>query len=173
MAKVACWILPSGHETSECGRVGPVELLRKLITWILPRRSYPHLTTLVLNAGMGAFSGLSWPAAARQFFTDIVGCVSAPDYIIQEAGKLSADGRRGGVWGVNVLSAYILVRASNAKKGSDVVLNVGVYRPRNSDPTCNDHPPAYRSNHVSSTSPPHEPLPNSYLNPIQPRIHSS
>lgn len=78
-----------------------------LITW--SSISYPHLTTLVLNAGMGAFSALSWPGAARQFFTDIVGCVSTPDYIIQEAGKLSADGRRGGVWGVNVLSAYILV----------------------------------------------------------------
>lgn len=67
------------------------------------------MTTLVLNAGMGAFLGLDWYAAARQFFTDPVGCVSEPDYIVQEKGKLSADGERGGVWGVNVLSTYILV----------------------------------------------------------------
>jgi 3-keto steroid reductase len=70
---------------------------------------YPYLTTLVLNAGMGAFLGLNWTLAARQFFTDPVGCVSEPDYIVQEKGKLSADGERGGVWGVNVLSTYILV----------------------------------------------------------------
>lgn len=70
---------------------------------------YPYLTTLVLNAGMGAFLGLDWYAAARQFFTDPVGCVSEPDYIVQEKGKMSADGERGGVWGVNVLSTYILV----------------------------------------------------------------
>ena len=70
---------------------------------------YPYLTTLVLNAGMGAFLGLDWGAAARQFFSDPVECVSEPDYIVQEKGKLSADGERGGVWGVNVLSTYVLV----------------------------------------------------------------
>ncbi|KAJ9102840.1 hypothetical protein QFC19_004568 [Naganishia cerealis] len=57
---------------------------------------------------MGAFLGIDWSAAARQFFTDPVGSVSEPDFIIQEKGKMSADGERGGVWGVNVLSTYIL-----------------------------------------------------------------
>ncbi|KAJ9103058.1 hypothetical protein QFC21_002480 [Naganishia friedmannii] len=75
-----------------------------------PFDSYPYLTTLVLNAGMGAFLGLDWAAAARQFVTDPVGCVSEPGYIVQQKGKMSADGERGGVWGVNVLSTYILAK---------------------------------------------------------------
>lgn len=58
---------------------------------------------------MGAFTGISWKGAAYQFFTDIVGSVTEPNYLIQEAGRKSADGERGAVWGVNVLSAYILV----------------------------------------------------------------
>jgi 3-keto steroid reductase len=78
--------------------------------------SYPHLTTLVLNAGMGAFKGIHWPGAARQFFTDLVGCVSEPDFIIQEKGWKSADGDRGAVWGVNVLSGYILASTSSDRK---------------------------------------------------------
>jgi hypothetical protein len=80
------------------------------LDWSFHTSRYPYLTTLVLNAGMGAFLGLDWAAAARQFITDPVGCVSEPGYIIQEKGKMSADGERGGVWGVNVLSTYILVR---------------------------------------------------------------
>lgn len=88
------------------------------------------MTTLVLNAGMGAFLGLDWYAAARQFFTDPVGCVSEPDYIMQEKGKMSADGERGGVWGVNVLSTYILVCILHDLAGDQLMKSL--CSPRNS-----------------------------------------
>ena len=80
-----------------------------LVINLVDRHSYPHLTTLVLNAGIGAFTGLDWAGAMRQFITDPVGTVLDPHYIMQEIGRKSGDGLRGGVWGVNVLSMYILV----------------------------------------------------------------
>jgi 3-keto steroid reductase len=63
----------------------------------------------VLNAGIGAFTGLDWAGAMRQMMVDPVGTVLEPNYILQETGRKSGDGLRGGVWGVNVLSTYILV----------------------------------------------------------------
>lgn len=79
------------------------------LIWFLSSTSYPHLTTLVLNAGMGAFIGIDWAGAFRQLFTDLVGCVSEPNFLMEERGRKSADGQRGAVWGINVLSGYILV----------------------------------------------------------------
>lgn len=99
---------------------------------------------------MGAFLGLDWAAAARQFFRDPVGCVSEPDYIVQEKGKLSADGERGGVWGVNVLSTYILV--------SPPIVSMTVADPfrshKNSTPTSRNHHTTSPPPRASSTSPP-------------------
>ncbi|KAH8089227.1 hypothetical protein HD553DRAFT_267755 [Filobasidium floriforme] len=74
------------------------------------RDNYPHLTTLVLNAGIGAFLGLDWAGAMRQLMVDPVGTVLEPQFILQEIGRKSGDGLRGGVWGVNVLSTYILAK---------------------------------------------------------------
>jgi 3-keto steroid reductase len=45
----------------------------------------------------------------RQMMVDPVGTVLEPQFILQEIGRKSGDGLRGGVWGVNVLSTYILV----------------------------------------------------------------
>jgi 3-keto steroid reductase len=72
-------------------------------------QSYPHLTTLVLNAGIGSFTGINWPGAFRQLSQHPVDAVLNPNYVMQEVGRKSGDGLRGGVWGVNVLSTYILV----------------------------------------------------------------
>lgn len=100
---------------------------------------------------MGAFLGLDWTAAARQFFTDPVGCVSEPDYIVQEKGKLSADGERGGVWGVNVLSTYILVSSSAFLSVSRLILT-DLRSPKSFIPTSRNPRRASLSIPESSTS---------------------
>lgn len=103
---------------------------------------------------MGAFLGLDWAAAARQFFSDPVGCVSEPDYIVQEKGKLSADGERGGVWGVNVLSTYILVSPDYRLMMKALLIRLIVTR--------TPFPP-----HEITTPPPHGPTHNLRL--LRPR----
>jgi hypothetical protein len=90
--------------------------MRSLLIRFARLASYPYLTTLVLNAGGGAFTGLSWPRAIAQFLCDPKGALTSPNFIKSEKGRMSADGERGGVWGVNVLSAYILVSPEGEKK---------------------------------------------------------
>lgn len=90
--------------------LGVISVRRDQLT--LVRYSYPHLTTLVLNAGIAATTGINWAGAFRQLSVDPIGGLSHPNYLIEERGRTSADGMRGGVWGVNVLSGYILVSLS-------------------------------------------------------------
>ncbi|WVR08606.1 hypothetical protein IAU60_005661 [Kwoniella sp. DSM 27419] len=70
---------------------------------------YPHITTLCLNAGMGAWSGIDWLGFIKQFVVDGMPLtLSQPRYQLEEKGVLSADGERGMVWGTNVLAPYIM-----------------------------------------------------------------
>ncbi|WWC65125.1 uncharacterized protein I303_107739 [Kwoniella dejecticola CBS 10117] len=72
---------------------------------------YPHITTLYLNAGMGAFSGLDWIAFFKQNVMEgLPHAQSRPYYNYEIKGAMSADGERGLVWGTNVLAPYIMVR---------------------------------------------------------------
>ncbi|WWC72497.1 uncharacterized protein I206_106459 [Kwoniella pini CBS 10737] len=75
------------------------------------KSKYPHITTLYLNAGMGAFSGLDWIDFFKQNILEgLPNAQSRPTYNLEIKGAMSADGERGLVWGTNVLAPYIMVR---------------------------------------------------------------
>lgn len=72
---------------------------------------YPYVTSLFLNAGFAAFKQVVIPRFMWQIITDgYRHALHHPRYNIEEIGARSADGERGRVWGVNVLSPYIMVR---------------------------------------------------------------
>ncbi|WVQ82968.1 hypothetical protein IAT38_005104 [Cryptococcus sp. DSM 104549] len=72
---------------------------------------YPHITSLFLNAGMAAFTGLSYWLFFKQIALEGMPlAMSKPAYNIETRGARSADGERGLVWGTNVLAPYIMIR---------------------------------------------------------------
>ncbi|KAK4686947.1 hypothetical protein P7C73_g3174, partial [Tremellales sp. Uapishka_1] len=74
------------------------------------RSTYPHITTLFLNAGYGAFSGTAYWTFIKQIFTEgLSRATSHPKHDIQIMGVKSSDGERGKVWGTNVFAAYLMV----------------------------------------------------------------
>ncbi|WWC92215.1 uncharacterized protein L201_007169 [Kwoniella dendrophila CBS 6074] len=75
------------------------------------KERYPHITTLYLNAGMGAFSGIDGMECLKQHVTDgLSHAQSQPNYQLEIKGAKSSDGERGIVWGTNVLAPYIMVK---------------------------------------------------------------
>lgn len=75
---------------------------------------YPHVTSLFLNAGYAAFKQVVIPRFMLQIITDgFLHALHHPRYNIEEIGAMSADGERGMVWGVNVLSPYIMVSSDS------------------------------------------------------------
>ncbi|WVW80930.1 hypothetical protein I302_102921 [Kwoniella bestiolae CBS 10118] len=72
---------------------------------------YPHITTLYLNAGMGAFTGLDWIGFFKQNIMEgLPRAQSQPNCQYEAKGAMSADGERGLVWGTNVLAPYIMAK---------------------------------------------------------------
>ncbi|OCF31811.1 3-keto sterol reductase [Kwoniella heveanensis BCC8398] len=75
------------------------------------KERYPHITTLCLNAGMGAWSGLNYWTFFKQMVQDGMPlAMSQPKYQYETKGAMSRDGERGLVWGTNVLAPYIMAR---------------------------------------------------------------
>lgn len=69
--------------------------------------TYPQLDALVLNAGMGAFTGINWPQAVWHILTDFPRSVTYPEYKLQAKGRLTPDGL-GEVFTANVFGHYYL-----------------------------------------------------------------
>ncbi|WVF67920.1 hypothetical protein IAT40_002682 [Kwoniella sp. CBS 6097] len=75
------------------------------------KERYPHITTLCLNAGMGAWSGLNYWAFFKQIVQEGMPlAMSQPRYQNENKGAMSRDGERGLVWSTNVLAPYIMAR---------------------------------------------------------------
>nr|ODN93991.1 3-keto sterol reductase [Cryptococcus depauperatus CBS 7841] len=75
------------------------------------RARYPHITSLFLNAGMGAFCGLDFYMFFKQIATEgLSTALSQPKYDKEIKGAMSSDGERGLAWGTNVLAPYIMAR---------------------------------------------------------------
>ena len=74
------------------------------------KASYPHITSLYLNAGLAAFTSLNWGRFIGQVIMDgYAYATSHPVYMNERVGWVTADGR-GVVWSTNTLAPYILVR---------------------------------------------------------------
>ena len=58
-------------------------LARKLST------SLTHLDAIILNAGIGGFTGIDWPLAVYDLFTDILGCTTYPRYKLSGVGYVT------------------------------------------------------------------------------------
>ncbi|WWD20640.1 hypothetical protein CI109_105116 [Kwoniella shandongensis] len=72
---------------------------------------YPYITTLYLNAGMGAFGTIDYLAFCTQILMQgMPKAMAQPGYQNEYKGAMSSDGERGMVWGVNVFAQYILIR---------------------------------------------------------------
>ncbi|WVQ95483.1 hypothetical protein IAU59_002580 [Kwoniella sp. CBS 9459] len=75
------------------------------------KERHPHLTALFLNAGMGAFSGLSyWEFFKQTVQEGMIVAMSQPRYQYEFKGAMTEDGERGLVWSTNVLAPYIMAR---------------------------------------------------------------
>lgn len=74
------------------------------------RKRYPYISHIVLNAGVGSFTGINWWGAAYEICTGFKTAVTAPGYKIQATGQMSGDGL-GWVWQCNIFGHYALVRA--------------------------------------------------------------
>ncbi|CUA69407.1 3-keto steroid reductase [Rhizoctonia solani] len=72
--------------------------------------AFPYITHLILNAGIGDFTGINWPLAVWEICTRFKTAVTAPGFKIQGTGKTSQDGL-GWVWQCNVFGHFVLVRA--------------------------------------------------------------
>ncbi|ODO10136.1 hypothetical protein I350_02364 [Cryptococcus amylolentus CBS 6273] len=87
------------------GKYGALAFCEKL------GEKYPHITTLYLNAGMGAFAGLSYYKFIKQICLEgMLVALSQPNYNEEIQGATTEDGERGLVWATNVLAPYIMVK---------------------------------------------------------------
>ncbi|KAL4921752.1 hypothetical protein BDW62DRAFT_116421 [Aspergillus aurantiobrunneus] len=80
-------------------------------------KNYPKLDAVVLNAGIGGWTGLNWPVAIWSVCTDLVHAVSWPTYKIAPAGLITdnqttslpdQEPRLGSVFCANVFGHYML-----------------------------------------------------------------
>ncbi|PYI22428.1 hypothetical protein BO99DRAFT_325997 [Aspergillus violaceofuscus CBS 115571] len=80
-------------------------------------RTLPKLDAVILNAGIGGWTGLNWPQAVWGVLTDLVHTVSWPGYKIAPVGLLTApqtttqrdqEPRLGNVFCANVFGHYML-----------------------------------------------------------------
>ncbi|ORX41092.1 hypothetical protein BD324DRAFT_37901 [Kockovaella imperatae] len=75
------------------------------------KKSYPHITSLFLNAAIATASSISFPGFLKQIFTEgFVETVTDPHFVPETPGVMTPDGRLGLVFSVNVLSVYIMAR---------------------------------------------------------------
>lgn len=63
---------------------------------------------MVLNAGVGSFTGINWWRAVYEICTSFKTAVTAPSFKLQAVGEMSDDGL-GWVWQCNVFGHYALV----------------------------------------------------------------
>ncbi|KAL4908247.1 hypothetical protein BDW74DRAFT_147120 [Aspergillus multicolor] len=97
-----------------------VDLCNLLSVRALSRRlnkSFPKLDAIVLNAGIGGWTGLDWPSAVWNVCTDIVHATTWPSYKIAPAGLITdnqtsslaeKEPRLGTVFCANVFGHYML-----------------------------------------------------------------
>ncbi|KAJ5297557.1 hypothetical protein N7508_007806 [Penicillium antarcticum] len=98
------------NESVDLGNLLSVrELSRKLI------RTLPRLDTIILNAGLGGWSGIDWPAAIWGVCTDLVHQVTWPSYKLAPIGvltdkqtKIPDEPPLGSVFCANVFGHYML-----------------------------------------------------------------
>ncbi|KAF8607478.1 NAD(P)-binding protein [Ceratobasidium sp. AG-I] len=74
------------------------------------KRRFPYVSHMVLNAGVGSFTGINWPRAVYELCTSFKTAITAPGFKLQAIGEMSDDGL-GWVWQCNVFGHYTLVRA--------------------------------------------------------------
>ncbi|OJJ02746.1 hypothetical protein ASPVEDRAFT_132993 [Aspergillus versicolor CBS 583.65] len=114
----------SVNEPSAAGRVTFVpenaDLCNLLSVRALSRRlnkTLPKLDAIVLNAGIGGWTGLNWPLAIWSVLTDLVHAVSWPSYKVAQTGVLAdnqtttltdKEPRLGNVFCANVFGHYML-----------------------------------------------------------------
>jgi 3-keto steroid reductase len=55
----------------------------------LLRSDIPKLDAIILNAGIGGWSGISWPKAFYQVFTDLIASVTWPEFKLSPVGRLT------------------------------------------------------------------------------------
>lgn len=72
---------------------------------------FPYVSHLICNAGVVSFKSLDLVKAWTQVFTDFVGSMTSPNYVVQHVGELSVDGL-GWVWQCNLFGHYALVGPS-------------------------------------------------------------
>ncbi|OLL24511.1 3-keto-steroid reductase [Neolecta irregularis DAH-3] len=71
------------------------------------RSLFPHLHTLIFNAGAGDFNGLSWGAAITALLSNPIHAITHSNYKIQKIGTRTMDGL-GYVFQVNVFAHYYI-----------------------------------------------------------------
>ncbi len=80
-------------------------------------KTFPKLDAIVLNAGIGGWTGLNWPLAIWSVLTDLVHAVSWPSYKVAPTGVLTdnqtttltdREPRLGNVFCANVFGHYML-----------------------------------------------------------------
>lgn len=76
--------------------------------WTNEQQRFPYVSHMVLNAGVGSFTGINWWGAAYEICTGFKTAVTAPGYKIQATGEMSGDGL-GWVWQCNIFGHYVLV----------------------------------------------------------------
>ena len=97
-----------------------VDLANLLSVRALSRRlnsSFPKLDSIILNAGLGGWTGINWPLAIWSVLTDLVHAVSWPSYKIANTGVVTdpqtnlgsdEEPRLGAVFCANVFGHYML-----------------------------------------------------------------
>lgn len=74
--------------------------------------SYPYITHLYLNAGVGAWAGINWMAAFIEVFCEPMKALTDPEFKKQHTGWRSDKDKLGWVWQCNVFGHWCLVGAS-------------------------------------------------------------
>jgi 3-keto steroid reductase len=116
-------LVDSGHPPSS-SRVTfvpeSVDLANLVSVRALSRRllaSFPKLDSVILNAGLGGWTGIHWPLAVWSVLTDLIHAVSWPAYKLASAGVVTdpqtrlgpdAEPRLGAVFCANVFGHYML-----------------------------------------------------------------
>lgn len=97
-----------------------VDLANLVSVRALSRRllaSFPKLDSVILNAGLGGWTGIHWPLAVWSVLTDLIHAVSWPAYKLASAGVVTdpqtrlgpgAEPRLGAVFCANVFGHYML-----------------------------------------------------------------
>ena len=63
---------------------------------------------MIMNAGIGAFTGVNWLGFVSQFICTPFEAITRPKFKMQEVGVMSEDGL-GWVWQCNIFGHYVMV----------------------------------------------------------------